>query len=273
MLGTLVFGRFFCGWGCHVVALQDLCAGCMKKVGVRPRPFRSRLLASGAGVLACSTCSSGRPPTASLAAGRRRCPAVHQPPGDHQTSGRPSPAPSSAASPSVVCGFPAVYFLGAKGFCTYGCPYGAIFGAADQFAPGRIRVTDACERLRPLHRDVHVERARARGGASYGMVVDPGCMKCMDCVSVCPNDALYFGFGKPSLANAKSPPIKRSFSLTWPEEIVAALGVSRKFPRCLGRLPTGSDVDVARRCDDHYVSCAQTWKMLRVKEMSFISSI
>ena len=22
----------------------------------------------------------------------------------------------------------------------------------------------------------------------YGMVVDPGCMKCMDCVSVCPND-------------------------------------------------------------------------------------
>ena len=28
-----------------------------------------------------------------------------------------------------------------------------------------------------------------------GMVVDPGCMKCMDCVSVCPNDALYFGFG------------------------------------------------------------------------------
>ena len=36
------------------------------------------------------------------------------------------------------------------------------------------------------------------------MVVDPGCMKCLDCVSVCPMNALYFGLGKPSLfAGAK----------------------------------------------------------------------
>src|SRR5262245_15159663 len=45
LLATLVFGRFFCGWGCHIVALQDLCAWIMKKLGIRPRPFRSRLLA------------------------------------------------------------------------------------------------------------------------------------------------------------------------------------------------------------------------------------
>src|SRR5262245_46081582 len=30
LAGTLVFGRFFCGWGCHIVALQDLCAWIMK---------------------------------------------------------------------------------------------------------------------------------------------------------------------------------------------------------------------------------------------------
>jgi tetratricopeptide (TPR) repeat protein len=34
----------------------------------------------------------------------------------------------------------------------------------------------------------------------FGMVVDPGCMKCLDCVSVCPKNALYFGFGKPASA-------------------------------------------------------------------------
>ena len=44
LASTLLFGRFFCGWGCHVVALQDLCAHWMTKAGVRPKPFRTRLL-------------------------------------------------------------------------------------------------------------------------------------------------------------------------------------------------------------------------------------
>ena len=60
----------------------------------------------------------------------------------------------------------------------------------------------------------------------YGMVIDPGCMKHMDCISVCPNDALYFGFGKPSIiadSNRKSQIANRTFSLTWPEEIFAAV--------------------------------------------------
>src|SRR5438093_4841853 len=52
LAGTLVFGRFFCGWACHIVALQDLCGWVMKKLGVRPRPFRSRLLAFTPFVLA-----------------------------------------------------------------------------------------------------------------------------------------------------------------------------------------------------------------------------
>src|SRR5207237_889201 len=55
----------------------------------------------------------------------------------------------------------------------------------------------------------------------FGMVVDPGCMKCMDCISVCPNDALYFGFGKPAAVAPKS--MAKSYSLSWPEEIVGAV--------------------------------------------------
>jgi tetratricopeptide (TPR) repeat protein len=45
----------------------------------------------------------------------------------------------------------------------------------------------------------------------------------MDCVSVCPNDALYLGFGKPAIAIPKSNAITRNFSVTWPEEILGAV--------------------------------------------------
>src|SRR5205085_1339324 len=44
ILSTLILGRWFCGWGCHIVALQDLCGWLMMKVGIKPRPFRSRAL-------------------------------------------------------------------------------------------------------------------------------------------------------------------------------------------------------------------------------------
>jgi NAD-dependent dihydropyrimidine dehydrogenase PreA subunit len=59
----------------------------------------------------------------------------------------------------------------------------------------------------------------------YGMVVDPGCMKCMDCVSVCPNDALYFGFGRPSQLKGapRSARPRPHYDLTAAEEVVLAL--------------------------------------------------
>src|SRR5687768_10738393 len=113
-----------------------------------------------------------------------------------------------------------VYFLGSKGFCTYACPYGGFFVLADKVAPGKIRVTDACNQcghctaVCTSNVLVHAEVK------NYGMVVDPGCMKCMDCVSVCPNDALYFGFGKPAVGVPKT--IKKNYSLTWTEDIIGA---------------------------------------------------
>src|SRR5262249_14261986 len=107
-----------------------------------------------------------------------------------------------------------------KGFCTYGCPYGALFGVADRLAPGRILVSDACEgcghctatctsNVR-VHEEVRL----------YGMVVDPGCMKCLDCVSVCPTQAFRFGFTRPS---PLTPPAPRKYDYTWPEEVALAL--------------------------------------------------
>jgi ferredoxin len=62
----------------------------------------------------------------------------------------------------------------------------------------------------------------------FGMVVDPGCMKCMDCVSVCPKEALYLGvgtpaaFAQPRVEPPPGPVANRRWDLSWREEIAIA---------------------------------------------------
>src|ERR1043165_1948152 len=159
ILSTVIFGRFFCGWGCHIVAVQDLCAWMMKRVGIKPRPFRSRLLVWAPVVLAIymfawptikrevirpilgPSAWAAAAPFVGEAGERPEIRAAFIKKDFWETF-----APWYIAIPFIgVCGFACVYFLGAKGFCTYGCPYGGIFGPVDRLATGRIRVTDACE--------------------------------------------------------------------------------------------------------------------------------
>ena len=221
ILATLIFGRFVCGWGCHIVALQDFCAWLMNKFGIKPRQFRSRLLVYVPLIVALYMFVwptlyryFAKPPNEPL---------IPQFTNHLITSNFwETFPPVFVAIPFLfICGFMTVYFLGSKGFCTYACPYGGIFVLADQVAPGKIRVTDACNQCGHCTATctsnvmVHAEVKQ------YGMVVDPGCMKHMDCISVCPNDALYFGFGKPAIGVPKT--VKKNFSLTWPEELGAAI--------------------------------------------------
>jgi polyferredoxin/tetratricopeptide (TPR) repeat protein len=221
LLATLVFGRFVCGWACHVLALQDFCAWLLKKMGVTPRPFRSRLLVFVP--LLAALYMFVWPTTLRFLTKPKDAPLVPAFTNHLVTSEFWATFPTLAvAVPFLfVCGFMTVYFLGSKGFCTYACPYGGFFAVADRVAPGRIRVTDACNQcghctaVCTSNVLVHAEVK------AYGMVVDPGCMKCMDCVSVCPNDALYFGFGRPAVTAPQSLP--KHYSLTWPEELLGAL--------------------------------------------------
>ena len=240
LLSTLVLGRWFCGWGCHLVMLQDLCGWLMRRIGIRPRPFRSRLLVYVPFVLAVymfiwpAVYRWGVVPIqARLHEHASWVPASGAfPPWEGFSSGltttdfwRTFPGWLVAVPFLLVCGFGTVYFLGAKGFCTYGCPYGGFFAPLEQLSPARIRVTDACDQTghctATCSSNVRVhEEVRA-----YGMVVDPGCMKCLDCVSVCPNDALYFGLGRPAVAKgpARGREPTPTYDLTTREEIGFAL--------------------------------------------------
>jgi len=198
LLSTMILGRWFCGWTCHLVALQDLCAWLLKKVGIRPRPLRSRLLVWVpllAGIHLFFFPLFARwwqgTPAPDFSNGLMR-----------DDFWETFPGPWVAVGTVAVCGFVIVYLLGAKGFCTYACPYGGLFGVVDRVAPGRIRVTDACKGCGHCSAVCTSNVMVAKEVHEFGMVVDPGCMKCMDCVSVCPEDALYFGFGKPALKAA-----------------------------------------------------------------------
>lgn len=241
---TALLGRFFCGWACHVVALQDLCAWLMNRLGVRPKPFRSRLLLWVPLGLAVYmfvwptfrrlvlapllTAWLGEVPswvgTVVPWTGLRAGLVV-------EDFWRTFPPWWVAVPFLLVCGFATVYFLGSKGFCTYGCPYGGFFGPVDRLAPVRIRVTDACRHCGHCT-SVCTSNVRVHEEVrDFGAVVDPGCMKCLDCVSACPSGALYVGWGAPAVAIAPRAPEtaaraaqsrQRRYDLTWPEELAIA---------------------------------------------------
>ncbi len=267
ILATLIFGRFVCGWGCHIVALQDFCAWLLKKMGLTPKPFRSRLLIFVPLIVALYMFVY--PTVFRFFVKPKNEPLIPQFTNHLVTTEFWATFPSVAvAIPFLfVCGFMTVYFLGQKGFCTYACPYGGFFSVADKFAPGKIRVTDACNQcghctaVCTSNVLVHAEVNK------YGMVVDQGCMKCMDCVSVCPTDALYFGFGKPLIKVPEA--IKKNYSLTWTEEIAAAIVFLASF---LAVWDVYQLVPMLMALGIAMVTmflAMRTWRLLSAKDLSF----
>lgn len=221
ILSTLIFGRFFCGWACHVVAYQDACAWVLGKLGIKPRPVRSRLLIFvpfGAAFYMFIWPTMKR-----LFQGHEYPMLVN-----HLTTEAfwaTFPGPIIAILTFLIDGFLIVYFMGAKGFCTYGCPYGAFFGVADRVAVGKIKVTDDCNQCGHCTATCTSNVRVHEEVAKFKMVVDTGCMKCLDCVSVCPQNALYYGKARPSLFKLSQilRRRKRVFDFSWPEEIAMAI--------------------------------------------------
>ncbi len=221
-LATLVFGRFFCGWGCHLIALQDGCRWLLLKLGLRPKPFRSRLL-RWVPVAAFVYMFLGTP---LLRAFRGEpWPGFRGFELTTQAFWATMPTWPVAVATFLVCGGVVVWLLGSKAYCTYACPYGALFTAVEALAPGRIRVDDSCRQCGKctaactsdvrVHAEVH----------AYGMVVDPGCMKCMDCVDACPNGALSYGWGRPAvLARERAVPAPGPKPLPWGQDLLALAG-------------------------------------------------
>ncbi|MEY4535066.1 MAG: hypothetical protein RLZZ246_1384 [Planctomycetota bacterium] len=234
---TAILGRWFCGWGCHVVLLQDACAALLARLGIRPRPFRSRVLLWLPFLLALYMFVWPLVYRFALAP-------ILQPgltwPGFSMklvTDDFWGTFPGWAVGIPflLVCGALTVVFLGNKGYCTYACPYGGFFAPLDRFARGRIRVSDACDQCGHCTA-VCTSNVRVHEEVrDFRMVVDAGCMKCMDCVSACPKQALSFGFG-PGPGQA-APASARLFDLTIADEVAIAVVAAVSFLAAYSLLP------------------------------------
>jgi len=229
MVGTAVFGRFFCSWACHILALQDLCAWMLRKLGIRARPVRSRLLLWAPPLIAAYMFAW--PQVLRVIRGEE-LPTLHLATDEAgwasfltESFWRNLPSPAVTLVTFLVCGFLIVYLLGSRSFCSYVCPYGAIFGLADRLAPGKIREVGSCVQCGTCTRvctsgiRVHEEIGR------HAMVVNTACLKDLDCVDACPEGAISFAFGRPrifTLAGGSSR-FGNRFDFTLPEELVMLL--------------------------------------------------
>lgn len=229
VLSVAVFGRFFCSWACHILALQDGCAWILEKLRIRAKPVRSRVLllvAPGAMLYMFVW-----PQVKRLIEGRDM-PVLHLRTDEAGWASfvtddfwRNLPGIGVALMTFLICGFAMVYVLGTRSFCLYACPYGVLFGLADRVAPGRLKVdpdrctscgicTGVCESHVRVHEEIAV----------HGSVVDPACLKDLDCVGACPEGALSFGWTRPSLLRSLRPARRKlAYDFTLGEDVLMAV--------------------------------------------------
>jgi len=273
-LSVLIFGRFFCSWGCHILALQDGSQWILDKLHIRPKPLRSRLLLwvpVGATLYMFLW-----PQLSRLVAGDPLPDLRLHDEGQAWASfvtedfWRNLPPVGMALLTFFVVGFVVTLFLGSRSFCNYGCPYGALFRIADRFTPGRIkRVSDCsscghCTAACSSGIEVHKELER------YGTVVSSSCLRDLDCIDACPSGAVGFGFTKPTIFRKldQGRPRKPA-TLSWPEEFAGAaiflIGLF-VFRGLYGRLPFLMSLSLGALLA--WFSIAM-WRMLREKHAAF----
>ncbi len=231
ILGTIIFGRFFCGWGCHILALQDMCSWLLAKFGIKAKPVRSRTMVwIPLGILLYLYVW---PQLHRIITNQTQPPFTIQSDADGWASYittdlmRAMPGLFFTLLTFLVCGFSIVYFLGSRSFCYSVCPYGVFFGWADKFSSGaKLVLVGGCENCGLCTLNCKSGVKVIQEIKQFGMVVDSNCLKSLDCVAGCPNDAIGLAFKTPTIFTKKEKTSvkkliekKKVYDFTFREEI------------------------------------------------------
>jgi ferredoxin len=193
LLASLVVGRAFCGWGCHFGAFQELCRALLVRLGLRPAVTHSGWTA----VLPAVVLGYWFlwPPVARwLAAG---LPPLSLDPGA-TAIWELLPGPVVAVATFLVNGLALTLFFGTRAFCRLLCPWGLLLKPLNAVAAGGVARVGACigcggcVRACAMGIDVqgYVERE--------GRVTAADCIRCLECVSACPVEAIGWRFARPA---------------------------------------------------------------------------
>ena len=183
----LLWGRFFCGWLCHIGQVYDLISVLYEKLNIKTRFFPLRfgpLMASFILIYYFAWeafANRTREPPPPLSADWNLTAPWELLPG--------------WLNGSLTLGlilFVLPLFLGKRAFCKNLCPWGVLFGAAHRISPLKVRRTGDCTLCGHCSTACPMDIDVARQINRVHKVPDLACTNCFQCVAACPTDALSF---------------------------------------------------------------------------------
>ena len=188
---TLVFGRFFCGWGCHFGAVQELSWWLFKKMKIKPKTIDSKLVTFLPLLILIHLYILPNLFFATQSDWNLSI-SIQQP-----SIWAFLPGFIIGTLTFFIDGFLIIYFLGRKGFCRFICPWGAFLKLPNSLALFKVRKTGTCTDCHvctdscPIGIDVNYEINK------YTKVTNTNCTSCMLCISGCPSSALSYSYQNP----------------------------------------------------------------------------
>lgn len=187
---TAIFGRLFCGWGCHFAFFQEAALKILNKLGVSPQIVNSRATILQY-VFLLKTLTAIYEfwliygyPQFRIGFGDTQVMTVDLP-----------RSPFIIALFLLFDAFLLIYLMGSRAFCRYICPWAPMLAFFDNVSVWRIRKVRkclgcmSCTRSCTMGIQVHEEIAQ------HAAVVNTNCIRCFACTNACQNGTLRYRWG------------------------------------------------------------------------------